>query len=151
MGVLAGIASGLGGRFFEELRDKRSLAYTVQAWASERVSAGMFATYIATDPAREAEARAALLAEIGKLRDEPVTGGELARATRYAIGSHAIAQQSGAVVLAELLDAWLFGEGLEELDEFETRVSSVSARDIQSWASAALDPDRRVEGIVRGR
>ncbi len=149
--MVAGIASGLGGRFFEELRDKRSLAYTVQAWGSERVSAGMFAAYIATDPAREDEARAALLAEIGKLREEPVTVEELARATRYAIGSHAIAQQSGSVVLAELLDAWLFGDGLEELDEFEARVSAVSARDIQSWAAAALNPDRRVEGIVRGR
>jgi zinc protease len=149
--LLAGIASGLGGRFFEELREKRSLAYTVQAWAAERVSAGMFAAYIATDPAREDEARAALLAECGKLRDEPVTGEELVRAARYAIGSHAIAMQSGAVVLGEVLDAWLFGDGLEELGEFESRVSAVTAVDIQTYAAAAFDPERRVEGVVRGR
>jgi hypothetical protein len=48
VGTLMLIASGLGGRFFDELRDKRSLAYTVQAWATERVSAGMFTAYIAT-------------------------------------------------------------------------------------------------------
>jgi zinc protease len=149
--VLAGIASGLGGRFFEELREKRSLAYTVQAWVTERVSAGMFAAYIATDPAREDEARAALLAECRKLRDEPVTGDELTRATRYAIGSHAIALQSGAVVLGELLDAWLFGTGLEELDEFEARVRAVTAADIQAYAASAFDPERRIEGIVRGK
>ncbi|HEY5544897.1 MAG TPA: pitrilysin family protein [Gemmatimonadaceae bacterium] len=149
--LLAGVASGLGGRFFEELREKRSLAYTVQAWSAERVSAGMFATYIATDPAREDEARAALLAECARLRDEPVTGEELARAARYAIGSHAIALQSGAVVLGEMLDAWLFGAGLEELDEFESRVSAVTAVGIQSYAAAAFDPERRVEGVVRGR
>ena len=149
--LLAGIASGLGGRFFEELREKRSLAYTVQAWATERVSAGMFSAYIATDPAREDEARAALLAECAKLRDEPVTGEELVRATRYAIGSHAIALQSGAVVLGEMIDAWLFGEGLSELGEFETRVSAVTAGDIQSFARTAFNPERRVEGIVRGR
>jgi zinc protease len=151
VGLLTGIASGLGGRFFEELREKRSLAYAVQAWASERVSAGMFAAYIATDPAREDEARAALLAECARFRDEPATGAELERAARYAIGSHAIALQSGPVVLAEMLDAWLFGEGLEELGEFEARVSAVTASDIQSYASVAFDPDRRVEGIVRGR
>ena len=149
--ILTGIASGLGGRFFEELRDKRSLAYTVQAWANERVSAGMVATYIATAPAREDEARAALLVECARFRDEPVTAEELERARRYAIGSHAIALQSGSVVLAEILDAWLFGEGLEELDEFEARVSAVTARDIQSFAQAAFDPARRVEGIVRGK
>ena len=111
----------------------------------------MFATYIATDPVREDEARAALLAECAKLRDEPVTAEELTRATRYAIGSHAIALQSGAVVLGELLDAWLFGDGLEELGEFEARVSAVTAHDIQEFASAAFDPERRVEGVVRGR
>jgi zinc protease len=149
--LLAGIASGLGGRFFEELREKRSLAYTVQAWAAERVSAGMFAAYIATDPAREDEARVALLAECGKLRDEPVTAEELARAARYAIGSHAIAMQSGAVVLGEILDAWLFGQGLEELEQFESRVASVTAREIQSYAQRAFDPERRVEGIIRGK
>src|SRR5690606_34145921 len=45
--VLGRIASGLGGRFFEELRDRRSLAYTVSAYPVERSLAGMFVSYIA--------------------------------------------------------------------------------------------------------
>jgi len=151
VGTLMLIASGLGGRFFDELRDKRSLAYTVQAWATERVSAGMFTAYIATAPSREDEAREGLLAEFTKLREYPVTPDELSRATRYALGAHAISQQSGGTVLAELLDAWLFGEGLEELDEFEARITAVTARDIQEYALRALNPERRVEGIVRGK
>ena len=48
--MLAGVASGLGGRFFEELRDKQSLCYTVHASASERRAAGTFLTYVATSP-----------------------------------------------------------------------------------------------------
>ena len=151
VGTLTLIASGLGGRFFDELRDKRSLAYTVQAWATERVSAGMFTAYIATAPAREDEARQALLEEFAKLREYPVMPEELSRATRYALGAHAISQQSGGTVLAELLDAWLFGEGPSELDEFEGRISAVTAEDIQRFAAQSLDPARRVEGIVRGR
>jgi zinc protease len=151
VGILTLIASGLGGRFFDELRDKRSLAYTVQAWATERVSAGMFTAYIATAPSREDEARQALLVEFEKLRDYPVTAQELSRATTYAMGAHAIAQQSGSTVLGEMLDAWLFGEGLEELELFESRVASVTASDIQRYAVSALDPERRVEGIVRGK
>ena len=73
------------------------------------------------------------------------------RAPRYALGAHAISQQSGGTVLAELLDAWLFGEGLEELELFESRISAVSASDIQEFAMRSLDPERRVEGIVRGK
>lgn len=151
VGTLTLVASGLGGRFFDELRDKRSLAYTVQAWATERVSAGMFTAYIATAPSREDEARQALLEEFAKLREYPVTPEELSRATRYALGAHAIGQQSGATVLAELLDAWLFGEGLEELELFESRITAVTANDIQRFAVQSLDPVLRVEGIVRGR
>ena len=149
--ILSAIASGLGGRFFDELRDKRSLAYTVHAWSAERVRAGMFTTYIATGPAREEEARAGLLAEIQRLRDEPVTAEELSRATRYALGSHAIALQGGSVVLGEMIDAWLFGSGLEELEEFEQRVGDVTAGGIQEFARLYLDPERRVEGVVRGK
>jgi zinc protease len=151
VGTLTLIVSGLGGRFFDELREKRSLAYTVQGWATERVSAGMFCAYIATAPSREHEAREALLAEIAKLREQPVTAEELNRATTYAVGSHAIARQSGSTVLSEVLDAWLFGEGLEELDEFEARLRAVTDRDIQDYAQAAFDPLRRVEGVVRGK
>jgi zinc protease len=59
--------------------------------------------------------------------------------------------QSSSVLLGEMLDAWLFGEGLEELDQFESRVNAVTAHDIQAYAQSAFDPERRVEGIVRGR
>jgi len=111
----------------------------------------MFVAYIATEPAREDEARAALLAECAKFRDEPVSESELFRASRYLIGSHSIAMQSSSVLLGEMLDAWLFGEGLEELDQFESRVNAVTAHDIQAYAQSAFDPERRVEGIVRGR
>lgn len=150
-GLLCVIASGLGGRFFDELRDKRSLAYTVHAWAAERVGAGMFTVYIATDPSREDEARLALLEELERLRAEPVSAVELERARQYTLGAHAISQQGGAVLLAEMVDAWLLGEGLEELGEFESRVSRVTAADIQAFAAASFDPGRRVEGVVRGR
>lgn len=149
--VLTGIASGLGGRLFEELREKRSLAYTVQAWTMGRVSAGLFAVYIATEPSREDEARAALLAELAKFREAPVTDEELSRSASYLTGSHAIALQGGAAVLADMIDAWLFGDGLEELDLFESRVRSVTATGIQELARDAFDPERRVEAIVRGR
>ena len=40
--MIAGVASGLGGRFFDELRDKQSLGYTVHAFATERALAGAF-------------------------------------------------------------------------------------------------------------
>src|SRR4029077_21104374 len=80
VGILAGVASGLGGRLFEELRDKQSLCYTVHAFGNERRAAGTFNAYIATSPEKEHVAREGLLLELEKLRTEPVSDEELTRA-----------------------------------------------------------------------
>jgi zinc protease len=148
--MIAGVASGLGGRFFEELRDRQSLAYTVQAFSSERSLAGMFVSYIATSPEQEERARRGLLDEFARLREAPVTDEELTRAKTYAIGTHAIAQQSGAAVLGDMIDAWLFGRGLRELDEFDALVRRVTPAMMQAFARRHFDESALVEGIVRG-
>jgi zinc protease len=148
--LIASVASGLGGRFFDELREKRSLAYTVHAFATERRLAGTFGAYVATGPAQEEAARDALLAEFRRLREEPVTAEELSRAQTYAIGSHAIRQQSGGAVLADVVDAFLFGS-LAELTEHDVKVRAVTAESMRDVAERYFDPSRRVEGIIRGR
>lgn len=148
--LLATLSSGLGGRFFDELRDRQSLAYIVHSFSSEYQLAGMFVSYIATSPEKEETARAGLLAEFAKLCHEPVSDEELMRAKRYALGAHAIRQESGAAVLGDILDAWMFGRGLEELASYEASVQAVSADDLLALARRYFDPDRRVEGIVRG-
>jgi zinc protease len=148
--LIATVASGLGGRFFDELRDKQSLAYTVQAAVSEKRVAGMFLSYIATSPEKEGVARDGLLAEFEKLREQPVTEEELSRAKEYVVGSHAISQESGSALLGEMLDAWMFGGGLHELLEHDASVRAVTADQMREVARKYFDPKRRVEGIVRG-
>jgi zinc protease len=147
--MLASIASGLGGRFFEELRDKQSLCYTVQAGGNERSVAGTFSAYIATSPEKEDAARAGLLSEMQKFRESLASEQELNRAKEYSIGVHAIRQQSGAAVLGDLIDAWMFGS-LAELEDYEREVRAVTAEGIRAVARKYFDPDIRVEGIVRG-
>ena len=147
--ILASVASGLGGRFFDELRDRQSLCYTVTAFASARRAAGTFGAYVATSPEKEEAARLGLLAEFERFRDEPVTPEELERAQTYAIGVYAIQQQSGGSVLSDVLETWLFGE-LRDLALFEDRIRAVTAERMQRVAQRYFDTERRVEGIVRG-
>ena len=149
-GMIAVVASGLGGRFFDELRDRQSLAYTVQAFASERVLAGSFISYIATSPDREDVARRGLLREFARFREAEVSAEELDRAKTYALGTRAIRQESGAAVLGDLVDAWLYGDGLHELAEYEARVRAVTGTAMREAAERYFVEDRRVEGIVRG-
>jgi zinc protease len=147
--LIGGIASGLGGRFFDELREKRSLCYTVHTFLSDRWKAGAFVAYIATSPEKEAQARSGLLDEFRKIRDGQITKAELERAQTYAVGVHQIHMQSGAAVLGEMIDAFMFGS-LRELDEIDRNVREVTLADLQRVATQYFDPDRRVEAIVRG-
>jgi hypothetical protein len=49
-----------------------------------------------------------------------------------------------------MLDAWMFGAGLFEIDEFDARVTAISAGEMREVARRYFDPNRRVEGIIRG-
>jgi zinc protease len=84
--IWAAIASGLGGRLFEALRDKRSLAYTVVASSWQKGRGGALVTYIATAPEREEEARSAMLEELSRFAADRVTADELNRARNYLAG-----------------------------------------------------------------
>ena len=147
--MIASVASGLGGRFFDELREKRSLCYTVHAFNVERQLTGTFGAYIATSPEQEDAAREGLLAEFRRFREEPITEEELDRAQTYAIGVYAIRQQSGGAVLMDVVEAWLLGE-LRGLEEFNARIRRVTRASVQEVAQTYFDESRRVEGIVRG-
>jgi zinc protease len=148
--VLANAVGGLGGRFFEELRSKRSLAYTVQLLPLSRAAGGAFVAYIATSPEREEEARSALLAEFERLRQERVSNEEIERSKRYTIGTWQIRKQTNAAQLSELLQAHMLGEGIEEINEFEDRIGSVDAARVQQVAQKYFRAEVMVEGVVRG-
>ena len=49
-----------------------------------------------------------------------------------------------------MVDAWLFGRGLAELDEHDARIRAVTVDDIRAFAQEFFDDGRRAEGIVRG-
>ncbi len=149
-GMIAGVASGLGGRFFDELRDRQSLAYTVMAAPLIRSRAGAFSAYIAMSPEKEEAARSGLLGEFARLRESAVTERELSQAKTYALGTWAMRRESAATVMGDIADAWLFGRSLAELAEYETRVKAVSATQMLQLARAYFDSERRVEGVVRG-
>ncbi len=148
--VLANTISGLGGRLFEELRSRRSLAYTVTAYPIARLLGGAFVAYIATSPEREDEARDTLLVELLRTREELLSEDDVERARRYTIGTWQIRAQTNGAQLQDLVHALLAGPGLSELREFEARVRAVTPARIREAAAKYLDESRLVEAVVRG-
>lgn len=146
--VWAAIAGGLGGRLFEALRSERSLAYSVIAGSLQRRHAGHLTAYLATSPAREQEARDALAMELARFVAEPPSPAEVARATAYLAGQAQVARQRTVALANELLDAWLRGRGLAELEDPAGAYGAVTAEAVREVAQA-LGATPGV-GIVRG-
>jgi zinc protease len=148
--VWAAVASGLGGRMFEALRDRRSLAYTVMATSWQRGRAGALLTYIATSPQREDEAREAMLEELARFAQDPVSEAELQQAASYLAGQAEVGRQSAAGLAGEILEAWLIGNGLDDLENPGAAFRAVSKEDLLRVAQRYLQPEVRAEGVVRG-
>jgi zinc protease len=148
--VWAAVASGLGGRMFEALRDRRSLAYTVLASSWQRGRAGGLVTYIATSPEREEEARAAMMNELERFAREPISEPELIQAVNYLAGQAEVSRQSAGSLAGEILEAWLIGNGLADLEDPAAAFRAVSAEDVLRVAQANLRPSAKAEGVVRG-
>lgn len=149
LGLLGSVATGLGGRIFEALRERESLAYSVSVSSRSLQEGGWLSGYLACAPSKEDAARSGLLRELTKFVEEPVSSDELERARAYALGSFAIRQQSAAAVLGDVANAWLFGS-LQELDDGPRIIEALTADDLQAAARASVDPARAIWGIVRG-
>jgi zinc protease len=148
--VWAAVASGLGGRMFEALRDRRSLAYTVLASSWQRGRAGALVTYIATSPEREEEARTAMLEQLEQFAREPITEQERSQAVNYLAGQAEISRQSASALASEILECWVIGNGLMDLEDPAGSYRAVTAEEVLQVARQNLDPARRAEGVVRG-
>src|SRR6185369_6439921 len=73
------LGGGMSSRLFQEVREKRGLAYTIQAFVSSHADTGILGTYAATSEDKAGEMISVLCDEVKKLCDG-VTGQELQRA-----------------------------------------------------------------------
>ena len=73
--VLGGSSSS---RLFQEVREKRGLAYSVYSYTSQYVDSGQMGLYVGTRPDRTAEALDVMATELRRIVSEPVPEDELA-------------------------------------------------------------------------
>ncbi|MBU2547313.1 MAG: insulinase family protein [Proteobacteria bacterium] len=146
--VLDNLLSGMGGRLFVELRDKRSLAYALSSFFRPLLGSGSFGLYIGFDPTKLEQVRRGLQDVITGLREAPVGADELKGAKEYILGNFEISLQTNEAVAANLTFNELYGLGYDFSDHYPAAINHVTAEDVQRVARKYLDPDRAVEVIV---
>jgi len=146
--VISQILAGQSGRLFLELRDKKSLAYTVSAMSVEGLAPGFFAVYIATAPEKVEEARRGMLEELTKLVGEAPGEEELRHAKRNLTGNHAISQQRNSGHAGHMaLDA-LYGLGPGANQKYAASIDAVTQDDVVRVARRVIVLDAYTEALV---
>jgi zinc protease len=148
--LLQAIASGTGGRFFHQLREKRGLAYTVYGVNESWDEAGVFYAYIATSPGNEEPARKKLLEEFYKFRDHPVEDDELAVAKNYVSGMYQIYLETNTALVRQYAKAQLIGRGVQDVEQYPDRIGQVTRQQVMDVAVRYFDPEGPAVGVVRG-
>ena len=146
--VLSAVLSGQGGRLFVELRDKRSLAYSVTSFSVEGVDPGTFALYIGCGPEKVSEALAGIRRELDRCRESPPSSAELDRARTHLIGTHAISLQRNSARAAVYAFDEAYGLGADFSSRFAEHVGAVTGADVLAAAQQVLDPRGEVLALV---
>ncbi len=91
-----------------------------------------------------------MLEELDRFTREPVSRAELDQATNYLAGQAEVGRQSAAALAGEILEAWLIGNGLSDLENPAAAFRAVTAEDVLRVAQRYLVPGQRAEGVIRG-
>jgi zinc protease len=144
MALLETSLSGQGGRLFFELRDKRSLAYSVTAFRRPGLETGTFGVYMACDPSKLATAKEGIFSQLEKVRKEGLSEKELEAAKRYLLGNLKIGlQTNGSQAMRMALDE-LYGLGYGYLKQYIRDIEAVTLNDIKRAAKEIILPEKFV-------
>jgi predicted Zn-dependent peptidase len=144
--ALAVLDSIFGGstssRLFREVREKRGLAYSVGSYNEQYTDSGLVATYVGTREDNVEEACAVIGAELQRLRTEPVSAEELARAKENVKGRLVLSSESTAARMTRISRATLFGLPIESLDAMLVKVDAVTVEELSALASELYGAER---------
>jgi predicted Zn-dependent peptidase len=144
--ALAVLDSILGGstssRLFREVREKRGLAYSVGSYNEQYTDSGLVATYVGTREDNVEEACAIIGAELERLRSEPVSTEELARAKENVKGRLVLSSESTAARMTRISRATLFDLPIDSLDEMLAKVDGVTVDDLTGLAAELYGAER---------
>jgi predicted Zn-dependent peptidase len=144
--ALAVLDSIFGGstssRLFREIREKRGLAYAVGSYNEQYTDTGLVASYVGTREENVEEACAIIGAELGRLRSEPVSAEELARAKESVKGRLVLSSESTAARMSRISRATLFDLPIDSLDRMLAKVDAVSVEDLAELAQELYGPER---------
>jgi predicted Zn-dependent peptidase len=129
-------------RLFQEVRERRGLAYAVYSFASGYQDTGQVGLYLGTRAENLSEGLAVVATELARLRKVPATDEELTRAKENLKGRVVLALESTSARMTRLGSELLAGTPLLSLDEAVARIDAVSQDDLAELVEELWRPEQ---------
>ena len=137
--INAVLSEGLSSRLFNEIREKKGLAYTISSVPPALKGPSHFLTYVVTRPHDAGKVRRDVLRQAKLLQDEPLTQRELQAAKQKLWGSVLNERQTDQGKAFRLARAESIGLGFTSEENFEKRLGEVTAEDVRKVAQTYLN------------
>jgi predicted Zn-dependent peptidase len=127
-------------RLFQEVREKRGLAYSVYSFTGQFSDTGQVGLYVGTRADNLAPALEVVAQELARLQREPATAEELERAKENLKGRVVLSLESTGSRMNRLGSAVLTGVPLLSVDEVVEQIDAVSLDVVAELAEQLFDP-----------
>jgi predicted Zn-dependent peptidase len=154
LGVLnAALGGGTSSRLFQEVREKRGLAYSVFSFASQHVDAGLVGVSVGCLPNKLEQVLDVVRAELAKIAQDGIDDEELVRGKGQLKGGLVLGLEDSASRMTRLGKSELVDDELLSIDEVLRRIDGVTLEDVRTLASELFSQPEilAVVGPERGR
>jgi predicted Zn-dependent peptidase len=129
------LGGGMSSRLFQEIREKRGLAYSVYSFAPSYSDAGLFGLYAGCTPAKVPQVAELMIGEFARLGSDGVSEEELVRAVGQLSGSSALALEDSDTRMSRLGRSELTLGEFSDLDETQRRLALVTPDGVRELAT----------------
>ncbi len=128
------LGGGMSSRLFQEIREKRGMAYSVYSYVTSYSDAGAMAVFAGSDRKRSCEAVKIILEEMARLRDEKVLDEELKAAREQIKGKILMSLESSDSYMSRLARSYLYFGRYQPIEEIMDGFDAVSVEDLSDTA-----------------
>jgi predicted Zn-dependent peptidase len=128
----------MSSRLFQEIREKRGLAYSVYSYANQYADAGLFGVYAGCAPGRVDEVLGLVREELTAVAGRGLTEDEVARGKGMLKGSTVLNLEDTGSRMSRIGKGELLYGDVLEVDDLLAKIDAVSADDARSVASELL-------------
>ena len=132
------LGGSMSSRLFQEVREKRGLAYSIYSYQASYRDCGLLVVYAGTSPESSGQVVDLIRAECARLRDQPIDPRDLQQAKDQLKGNLFLGLEGTSSRMTRLAKTEIYLERNHDLDEIISEIEAVSIDQFQSLARRIL-------------